>query len=102
MPSEREIDTATMADAAIYADSLDSLHNESGDFLLARRDGADIEARATLGELLAGTADPDAGRRDDQEITLFESLGLAAEDLIAARYVYEKAQRSDLGTRADF
>lgn len=99
VPGEREVDTATMADAAIYADSLDSLHNESGDFLLARRDGAVIEARATLGELLTGVT---AGRRDDQEITLFESLGLAAEDLIAARYVFEKAQGSKLGTHADF
>ena len=99
VPADREIDTATMAGAAIYADSLDSLHNESGDFLLARRDGAVIEARATLGELLTGGP---AGRRDDQEITLFESLGLAAEDLIAARYGYEKALRSGLGTRADF
>jgi ornithine cyclodeaminase len=99
LPTDREIDTATMADAAIYADSLDSLHNESGDFLLARRDGAVIEARATLGELLTGAA---AGRRDETEITLFESLGLAAEDLIAARYVYEKAQGCEAGTRADF
>ncbi len=99
VPTDREIDTATMADAAIYADSLDSLHNESGDFLLARRDGAVIEARATIGELLAGGA---PGRRDETEITLFESLGLAAEDLMAARYVYEKARRSDVGTHADF
>jgi ornithine cyclodeaminase/alanine dehydrogenase-like protein (mu-crystallin family) len=55
--------------------------------------------RAELGELLTGTA---PGRADDEEITLFESLGLAAEDLAAASYVYEKATRQGTGTAADF
>jgi len=36
------------------------------------------------------------------EITLFESLGLAAEDLAAASYLYEKATRLGAGTVADF
>ena len=38
----------------------------------------------------------------DDEITLFESLGLAAEDLAAASYLYEKASRLGAGTAADF
>ena len=99
VPGDREIDTATMADAAIFADRRDSLHNEAGDFLLARRDGADIEARAELGELLTGAA---PGRRDDAEITLFKSLGLAAEDLAAAGYAYRAAVEAGAGTTADF
>jgi ornithine cyclodeaminase/alanine dehydrogenase-like protein (mu-crystallin family) len=88
-----------MAEAAIFADSLASLHNESGDFLLARRDGASPNARAELGELLTGTG---TGRHDDEEITLFESLGLAAEDLMAATHVYVKAKEAGAGTMADF
>ena len=99
VPADREIDTATMADAAIFADRRDSLHNEAGDFLLARRDGADIEVRAELGELLTGAA---GGRRDDTEITLFKSLGLAAEDLAAAGYVYRAAVKASAGTDAEF
>ncbi|HZR52510.1 MAG TPA: ornithine cyclodeaminase family protein [Streptosporangiaceae bacterium] len=99
VPTDREIDTATMADAAIFADRRDSLHNEAGDFLLARRDGAVIEARAELGELLTGTA---TGRRDDTEITVFKSLGLAAEDLAAAGYVYRAAVSAGAGTTAEF
>jgi hypothetical protein len=50
--------------------------------------GATIEIRAELGELLIGTA---PGRADDDEITVFESLGLAVEDLAAASFVYKKA-----------
>lgn len=99
VPADREIDTATVADAAIFADRRESLVNESGDFLLARRDGADIEARAELGELLTGAA---SGRRDEAEITLFKSLGLAAEDLAGAGYVYQRAVKTGAGTKADF
>lgn len=38
----------------------------------------------------------------DDEITLFESLGLAAEDLAAATYVYEQARHQGAGIPADF
>ena len=68
-------------------------------YLLAAREGADNPVRAELGELLTGTA---AGRLRDDEITVFESLGLAAEDLAAAVYLYEKAARLGAGTAADF
>jgi ornithine cyclodeaminase/alanine dehydrogenase-like protein (mu-crystallin family) len=99
VPADREIDTATMAQAAIFADSRESVSHEAGDYLLAEREGAVNPVRAELGELLIGTA---AGRADDDEITVFESLGLAAEDLAAARYLYEKASRLGAGTPADF
>jgi ornithine cyclodeaminase/alanine dehydrogenase-like protein (mu-crystallin family) len=98
-PTTREIDTATMAEAAVFADSRKSVQNEAGDYLLARQEGVDNPVRAELGELLTGAA---PGRAHDDEITLFESLGLAAEDLAAATYLYEKATRLGAGTAADF
>jgi len=99
VPADREIDTATMAEAAIFADRRDSVQNEAGDYLLAEREGVVNPVRAELGELLTGTA---PGRAGADEITLFESLGLAAEDLAAASYLYEKASRLGAGTAADF
>jgi ornithine cyclodeaminase/alanine dehydrogenase-like protein (mu-crystallin family) len=99
VPDARELDTATMAEAALFADSRESVRNEAGDYLLARREGADNPVRAELGELLTGAA---AGRADAGEITVFESLGLAAEDLAAASYLYEKATGLGAGTAADF
>ena len=99
MPQAREIDTATMAEAALFADSREAVCHEAGDYLLAAREGADNPVRAELGELLTGTA---PGRADDGEITVFESLGLAAEDLAAASYLYEKATRLGAGTTAEF
>jgi ornithine cyclodeaminase len=99
VPTDREIDTATMAEAAVFADSRESVRKEAGDYLLAERDGAVNPVRAELGELLTGTA---PGRAHDDDITVFESLGLAAEDLAAASYLYQKATRLGAGTPADF
>ena len=99
VPRDREIDTATMAEAALFADSRESVQNESGDYLLAQQEGMVNPVRAEIGELLTGQA---KGRAGDDEITLFESLGVAAEDLAAASYLYEKAARLNAGTAADF
>ena len=90
LPHARELDTGTMAAAALFADRRDSLLTESGDYLLAAADGAigPGQIRADLGELLAGTG---AGRAEAGEITVFESLGLAVEDLAAAAQAYRKA-----------
>jgi ornithine cyclodeaminase len=99
VPAARELDTATMAEAAVFADSRESVGNEAGDFLIAEREGVANPVRAELGELLTGSA---PGRADDSELTVFESLGLAAEDLAAASYLYEKASRLGAGTAADF
>lgn len=99
VPGDREIDTATMAGAAIFADSRESVRNEAGDYLLAEKEGMVNQVRAELGELLTGSA---PGRLSGDEITVFESLGVAAEDLAAACHVYQKARSLGVGTRADF
>jgi ornithine cyclodeaminase len=100
LPHTRELDSATIADAALFADSRESVRGEAGDYLLALAEGAigPDHVRAEIGELLTGEA---AGRSSDQEITVFESLGLAVEDLAAA-YVYGKASRLGAGVVAEF
>lgn len=97
LPHQRELDTATVAAGVLFADRRDSLLAEAGDYRLAVADGAQPEIRAELGELLLGTA---AGRASADEITIFESLGLAIEDLAAAGYAYEAAA-SRRGTDAE-
>jgi ornithine cyclodeaminase/alanine dehydrogenase-like protein (mu-crystallin family) len=99
VPGDRELDTAIMAEAAVFADSRESVTHEAGDFLLAQGEGVINPVRAELGELLTGTA---SGRAHDDEITVFESLGVAAEDLAAASFLYQKAARLGAGTAADF
>jgi ornithine cyclodeaminase/alanine dehydrogenase-like protein (mu-crystallin family) len=103
LPHTRELDTQAVAQAALFADSRESLLAESGDYLLAAADGAvgPGHVRAEIGDLLAGLA-PGQGRRDDTEITIFESLGLAVEDLAAATVAYQSARDSGVGSWVDF
>jgi len=97
----REIDTATMAVASLFVDRRESTLNESGDYLLAAREGAigPDHIKAEIGELLTGEKE---GRTSEDEITLFKSLGLAIEDLAAAEYAYRQAQQSGVGTWVEF
>jgi ornithine cyclodeaminase len=100
IPTTRELDTATMADAALYVDRRESTVNESGDYLFAARDGAigPDHIRGEIGELLIGTAQ---GRQSDSELTVFKSLGLAVEDLAAAELVLKRAEAEGAGVEVD-
>jgi ornithine cyclodeaminase/alanine dehydrogenase-like protein (mu-crystallin family) len=95
----REIDTATMAAASLFVDRRESTLNESGDYLMALREGAKPEIRAEIGEILIGAAE---GRTSREEITLFKSLGIAIEDLASAQFLYDKAKAAGAGTWVDF
>ena len=68
--SSRELDSTTMAAASLFVDRRESTINESGDYLMAVRDGAITEnaIRAEIGDILIGRA---RGRIAEDEITLF-------------------------------
>jgi ornithine cyclodeaminase/alanine dehydrogenase-like protein (mu-crystallin family) len=101
IPTTRELDAATVSAAALFADSRESLVNESGDYLFAVEEagiGPD-HVRAELGEVLTGSRE---GRRSAEELTVFKSLGLAVEDLAAAEHVYARARAASAGAVVDF
>ncbi len=100
-PHMRELDSAAVAGASLFVDRRESAENEAGDYLIPLREGAIAEGhiRAELGEVLAGTA---PGRTSDDEITIFESLGLAVEDLAAAEYLERRAVESGAGATIEF
>lgn len=60
--------------------------------------GVPPESVTELGEVLNGTR---PGRVDDDEITLYKSTGVAFEDLVVARLVYEAALASGIGLDVD-
>jgi ornithine cyclodeaminase len=101
VPSAREIDGPTVASSSLFVDRRESLLNESGDYLLALREGLVGPSciRAEIGEVVIG-AHP--GRTSADEITLFKSLGLGIEDVAAARHAYRRAEAEGLGTRVIF
>jgi ornithine cyclodeaminase/alanine dehydrogenase-like protein (mu-crystallin family) len=78
-PIRREVDGDTMR-GAVVVDSREAAAKESGDILLA---GASIYAE--LGEILAGTRP-----KPESDTIVFKSLGIAVEDLAAAKLVLEK------------
>ena len=97
IPTAREFDSQTIVDAALFVDRRESTLNEAGDFLIPQREGliGPDHIRAELGELLLGTAE---GRRSDDEITLFKSLGIGVEDLAAGELVLQRAEAENAGT----
>ena len=99
--ADRELDSAAVAMSRLYVDRRESAINEAGDYLLPLAEGAitDRHILGEIGELLAGVAGVAgvAGRTSPSEITLFKSLGLAVEDLAAARYIYREAIRLQRG-----
>ena len=97
VPSARELDMETVVQSAFFCDSRESLRGEAGEYRLAVERGAiagDDHVRASLGEVLAGMAD---GRRSQDELTVFRSLGLAVEDLAAALQAVAAARRLGIG-----
>jgi alanine dehydrogenase len=82
-PNWRELDDETLRLARIYVDSREAAMKESGDIIAAGHIFAEI------GEVVAGSK---SGRESDEEITLFKSVGVAVEDIVAADLVYRKAQ----------
>jgi ornithine cyclodeaminase len=100
-PNSREIDSATMAAARIFTDRRESALNESGEYLVAAKEGllTPESILAEIGELLMGTKQ---GRSSAREITLFKSLGLAIEDVTCAGYLYKKASAQHVGSWVEF
>ena len=99
IPTTRELDTEAVRRARLYVDRRESALAEPGDILVPLREGAigTDHIVAEIGELLIEGGER-LRRRNDDEVTLFKSLGLAVEDLAAAHHVYRKAQASGSGS----
>ena len=82
-PDWRELDDEAMQRAVVFVDSREGALKESGDVILS---GATIYAE--LGEALAGKVPPRTN-----ETTIFKSLGMAVEDIVAAMLVYRAAAK---------
>ena len=100
-PSTRELDSETVAGSSYFTDRRESCLNEAGDYVLAAAEGAigPDHIKAELGEVLAGMH---PGREHEDELTIFESLGIAVEDLASAELVTRRARERGLGVEAEF
>jgi ornithine cyclodeaminase/alanine dehydrogenase-like protein (mu-crystallin family) len=80
-PNWRELDDAAMANPLVV-DSRSAVLKESGDVILSK-----AAIHAEVGEIFAGTASVPA-----HSTTIFKSVGIAVEDVAAAKLVYDIAQ----------
>jgi ornithine cyclodeaminase len=96
-PHARELDSEVLSKSRLFVDRKEATLCEAGDFLIPKGEGIldDAHIVGEIGQILIHEL---AGRRSPEEITLFESLGLAVEDLAAAHFVYKKAQQEGMGT----
>jgi len=78
-PDWRELDDAVLRRARIFVEAREAAMKESGDVIAAGNIFAEI------GEVVAGTK---RGRESEEEITLFKSVGVAVEDIVAADLVW--------------
>lgn len=96
-PDMQEIDPAVFTKTAkIYFDSKDAVLSESGDILIPLEDGTITEADFTgdIGDVILGNV---TGRENEEEIILFKSVGIGAQDLVAAKEIYDKASKQGVG-----
>lgn len=97
-PDMQEMDPVILDRASkIYFDSASAVLAESGDILIPLKEGRITEDDFTgeLGEVLAGRLE---GRENDEEIIVFETVGIGTQDLMAAKCIYEKAVEKNIGT----
>lgn len=100
-PDHREADTEAVCRARVYVDRRAAALAEAGDLLVPMGEGAwrADAIVAEIGEVVAGRA---PGRGDADEVTLYKSLGVVAQDLFAAWAVWQRAQAQGRGITVPF
>ncbi|GAB6494759.1 ornithine cyclodeaminase [Bacillus sp. UMTAT18] len=98
----QELPSHAIANAnKVVVESKEAALEETGDLQVPVREGlfkaSDIHAE--LGQIISGEK---AGRENDEEITVFKSVGLAVVDIIVAKYLYERAVEQGVGNRIEF
>ncbi len=89
VPSMQEIDQAALLQARLFTDYRPSALNQAREIISALESGAMTQADilGEIGEVLAGKV---IGRQEPEDITLYRSLGIAAQDLTCADYVSQQ------------
>lgn len=96
-PTMQEIPSHALTSASkVVVESMEAALEESGDLQIPIQEGvfSENELHAELGKIISGEF---AGRENDEEITVFKSVGVAIVDIVIAKYFYEKALKQEAG-----
>mgnify|MGYP000336091300 FL=1 len=85
----READDKTISKASVYLDTFQGGLKESGDIVIPLQNGT-LKKEDIKADLFQLCSNQKTGRKNQEEITLFKSVGHALEDLAAANYFYNK------------
>ncbi len=94
-PGKQELESKIIKKAKIIVDDYEQAM-KSGEINVPLGKGiiSEKNIHATLGEVVAGLK---PGRKNDQELTIFDSTGLAIQDIAVAKVIYEKAKKLGIG-----
>jgi ornithine cyclodeaminase/alanine dehydrogenase-like protein (mu-crystallin family) len=100
-PMTRELDSEAVRRSRFFVDTRDTAINESGDYLIPLREGviAQDHIAGELGHVLLGNV---KARQSAEDITVFKSLGLAAQDAVAGQHILRRAAQRDAGQAVAF
>lgn len=97
---KQELEPSILKDAIVVVDDLEQAQKAGEINVPVSRGIYSVgEVYATLGEIVTGQKQ---GRVDNKAVTVFDSTGIAIEDLAVAKLVYEKAEQSGQYTGIDF
>lgn len=97
-PNMQEMDPVILERAAkIYFDSEQAVLSEAGDILIPLKNGTitNDDFTGDIGEVLLGNL---VGRENDEEIIVFKTVGIGAQDLVTAKKIYDNAREQKVGT----
>jgi len=99
-PGKQELESGILEKSKIFIDCWEQARH-SGEINVPVEEGLvtrdDIEAK--IGDVITGNA---KGRISDDDITVFDSTGLAVQDVVTAWKVYEKALEMNIGSIINF
>ncbi len=100
-PDTRELDDLTIVRSKLVVDSRQAALQEAGDIIIPLKAGMIRQDHiyAELGEIVAGLK---PARENDDEVTVFKSVGLGIQDAAVANLAYKKAREKGIGQEIEF
>jgi len=99
-PGKQELESGLLKKSRIFIDCWEQARH-SGEINVPVAEGLIIreDINAKIGDVIIGKSN---GRVSDEDITIFDSTGLAVQDVVTAWKVYEKALEKGIGSNINF
>ena len=100
-PASRELDATLIQKAQLLTAGMASAClAEAGDYIIPISEGLiKTENVISIGEIIT---EKQKGRLSPTDITIFKSVGIAAQDVAVAKLVYDRAMQENIGQDIDF